>query len=398
MFELSGKAAVAAGALVAFILLFVSADKVGAAIYWGNSDEIGRVDIDYSDFEPGFISLPPSSNACGIAVNQSHIFWADSSGGTIGRANIDGTDPELAFIGGAVEPCGVAVDESYIYWANRGADTIGRARLDGTEVDHVFIVGVQQPCSVAVNKTHIFWGSVSAPEIGRATIDGKVTPFVTIKNEPVTCGVAVDERNVYWQSSHIIGSVELDGTNPQLLQFVNKPCGVGPYGSQIYWIEEGFGSGLIANGNLDGRGGGSAGINNNLDLSCGIAVDSLETPPVVPEIRPPEARCGVVKVHIGKHRGIAIVTIFGDAFGDLRLQTKGLAWRVLNDPPPGRIGRMHWRYKVWPKSRGAAGKRIRRQLGRNGHARVMLRVRCIGEEAETIPRIRAKPITLRRIH
>jgi sugar lactone lactonase YvrE len=53
----------------------------------------------------------------------------------IGRANLDGTGANPNFITSATNPDGLAVDGSHIYWANSGSTTIGRANLDGTGVD-----------------------------------------------------------------------------------------------------------------------------------------------------------------------------------------------------------------------------------------------------------------------
>jgi hypothetical protein len=58
-----------------------------------------------------------------------HLYWADGS--SIWRANLDGTNPQ-PIVPNQVEALGVAVDASHLYWANRGDDTIHQASLDGT--------------------------------------------------------------------------------------------------------------------------------------------------------------------------------------------------------------------------------------------------------------------------
>src|SRR5262249_51919024 len=68
------------------------------------------------------------------------LYWTNPSSGAIGRANIDGTRPDIFFIVGARDPVGVAVGGGHIYWTNAGTSTIGRANLDGTGVDENFIV------------------------------------------------------------------------------------------------------------------------------------------------------------------------------------------------------------------------------------------------------------------
>ena len=69
----------------------------------------------------------------------------------IGRANLDGTGANPNFITGATNPDGLAVDGSHIYWANSGSTTIGRANLDGVGVNQGFIPGAPSPTGVALD-------------------------------------------------------------------------------------------------------------------------------------------------------------------------------------------------------------------------------------------------------
>ena len=93
-----------------------------------------------------------------MAVNGSHIHWANSGGNTIGRAGLDGSGVENDFITGAHWPCGVSVDGAHVYWGNSAADgsqtngpAIGRANLDGSEVDQAFVTGIGGVCGVALD-------------------------------------------------------------------------------------------------------------------------------------------------------------------------------------------------------------------------------------------------------
>jgi hypothetical protein len=73
----------------------------------------------------------------GVAADSSHIYWAFSSTSLtaefIVKANLDGTGESLVTTtqGGFTD---LAVDSSYIYWASDGGGTIMRANLDGTGV------------------------------------------------------------------------------------------------------------------------------------------------------------------------------------------------------------------------------------------------------------------------
>ena len=52
---------------------------------------------------------------------------------------------------GVSDPCGVAVNDTHIFWGNNGGDAIGRANLDGTGVDQNFITGADNPCGVTLS-------------------------------------------------------------------------------------------------------------------------------------------------------------------------------------------------------------------------------------------------------
>jgi hypothetical protein len=89
----------------------------------------------------------------GVAVAVRHIYWANVATDTIGRADLDGSNPNQSFITGAFSPRGVAVDAEHIYWVNFGTDTIGRADLDGSNPNQSFITGASFfPIGVAVDR------------------------------------------------------------------------------------------------------------------------------------------------------------------------------------------------------------------------------------------------------
>jgi virginiamycin B lyase len=79
------------------------------------------------------------------------VLFLIDRGSTIGRANLDGSNPNQSFIGGAFTPFGVAVDGNFVYWANQNSGTIGRANLDGSNPNQSFIGGASGPKGVAVD-------------------------------------------------------------------------------------------------------------------------------------------------------------------------------------------------------------------------------------------------------
>ena len=125
-------------------------------IYWtyvtdlSGHTAVARAKLDGTGIEPSFI--PDAGGAQGIAVDGQHVYWADATAGAIKRANLVGTGVESSFITGAVNPMGVTVDFEHVYWANTfncnyhtqppsacGGGTLGRANLDGSDVNQTYV-------------------------------------------------------------------------------------------------------------------------------------------------------------------------------------------------------------------------------------------------------------------
>jgi Bacterial Ig domain len=121
-------------------------------IFWAEplDSTIGRANLVGGGVNQTFVNVLGTPD--GVAVNSTHIFWADTNG-PIGRANLDGTSPDsFGFINdGGDNPSGIAVDASHLYWSNKFGDTIGRANVDGTGVNQAFIAGANEPTGVAVD-------------------------------------------------------------------------------------------------------------------------------------------------------------------------------------------------------------------------------------------------------
>ncbi|MGA7306040.1 MAG: T9SS type A sorting domain-containing protein [Rhodothermales bacterium] len=189
-----------------------------------------------------------------LLLGQGFVYWANTGGDSIGRANLDGTSPNQSFITGAGTPYGLALDGNYIYWANLGGNTIGRANLDGTGADINFMTGLNQPAAVEVNATYIFWTSQGASTIGRANLDGTSpnATFITGANFPF--GVRVNDTYIYWSNggSTTLGRANLDGTsvNQSFITGATNPAGIDINATHIFWANSG--TTTIGRANLDG--------------------------------------------------------------------------------------------------------------------------------------------------
>ena len=91
----------------------------------------------------------PFTAPAGVAVDSTHVYWANSSDGTIDEARLNTFGP-ATLISGQASPWGVAVDSGHIYWANSGDGTIKEAPLTGGPVTRL-VTGQIAPVGVAVS-------------------------------------------------------------------------------------------------------------------------------------------------------------------------------------------------------------------------------------------------------
>jgi hypothetical protein len=221
-------------------------------VYWAPG--VGRANLDGSTVNGGFLVQPFAAT---VAANDTYVFWAGGGGiCEIGRANVDGSDPRPALIGGVCGPSQLAAGAQHLYWGGY-AHTIGRARLDGTEVQRAFIdLGAGEANGVAVDGEHIFWAH--GQMIGRADLDGThANP--SLINVPGGGGprhVATDGEYVYWvhPDTTTIGRARVDGSEVDDA-FIQQPAqgGLAVDAHHIYWgTYRGSQPTAIARANRDG--------------------------------------------------------------------------------------------------------------------------------------------------
>jgi virginiamycin B lyase len=277
-------------ASLAVTLSFVFAASAQAYVYWGdpNAGTIGRANLDGSDATDAFIQTGGRPGA--LAVNGSYIYWANESSGTIGRANLDGSGVDPTFITGLSDPNGVAVTSSLIFWSDVGTDKIGNAELDGKNPHPNLIPSDGPPCGVAVDSGSVYWPHLelgpNETRIGRAAFNGtSVKSNLSELGQPyLICGIAVNSANIFWSTTGFANGSEIgranisngQGVNPSLIGDADGPCGIAVFGTQLYWANSG--NGTIGRANTDGTVVDEAAIHTGGGEICGVAVDSLSSP------------------------------------------------------------------------------------------------------------------------
>jgi hypothetical protein len=310
--------------LAALLLLALAfAPRAGAAVYWSNTTDtsvvpvvpgtIGRANLDGTGVNQAFIG---GAQARGVASDGAHLYWTNGANRSIGRANLDGTGVNQNFITG-VDSNAVAVDAAHIYWDTRDG-SIGRANLDGSGVNPSFIPQVGAVFGVAVDQAHVYWSTFNS--IGQANLDGTGANQSFILFDPVSdlpCGVAVDAGHVYWANGlGTIGRANLDGTaaNPNFVQVgqagEDLTCGVAVDSAHLYWAHGALnppdtGDG-IGRANLDGTGANPTFITTPQPL--GVAVDAAG------QAVTPHPAVSTVSPNSGSTRGGTPITITGSGF------------------------------------------------------------------------------------
>ncbi|MGH2961169.1 MAG: Ig-like domain-containing protein, partial [Solirubrobacterales bacterium] len=112
--------------------------------YWANFTEgvtpgaIGRADLDGTDPDDDWIPSPNASNPTNVAVDAGHVYWTNAGlPNSIGRANLNGTSPNRDFITGLSFLQGLAVD----------ALSVPSCRGTSASTGHAEPVGVTLPCT-----------------------------------------------------------------------------------------------------------------------------------------------------------------------------------------------------------------------------------------------------------
>ncbi len=231
---------------------YVAVDAAAKFIYWTNGGlrdregrpidgggTIGRAELDPSgnvvNPEAAFVcgEVEPSpgvrkaavSNPQGIAVNASHIYWANAATESgfkrsIARAEIGGGGVEAEFFAPSTAPpmfnsekipYGVALDGSHVYFALDDPEPkhayIGEVTLEGGEPKEFFI-GDSGIRGMAVDASHLYWATQGEEAIGRIPLAdipkvGGCEAVPTCKNKFIELtgkptGLAVDASHLYW--------------------------------------------------------------------------------------------------------------------------------------------------------------------------------------------------------
>lgn len=243
----------AAALLVAFAIAGASAARAVAAapyLYWTSSnDTVGRVEVDGGNPEPGFVT--GADGPKGPSVTGTHLYWAETGTDSVARVTRDGTIPQLDLVTGATDVDATAVDAGYVYWDSQIPwGTLGRAELDGSDATNNWYGGPADVTSLARLGDRLFFAS-DGDRIGYLSESSGHSHLVT--------GIAPQEiaatnRYLYWTdpAAGAIGRANLDGSgvDNRFIEDLGEPTGITTDGTHLYWGDRA--TDTIGRANLDG--------------------------------------------------------------------------------------------------------------------------------------------------
>jgi hypothetical protein len=390
-------------ATMALLATTIGTTRAAAAVYWGSGrDGVGAANLDGTNPQWNYFYAPliAQGPACGVAVNSEFLYWAAPGG--IARRRLEGEGFYPATVVPHLDgPCGLALDGSHLYWGNLGGHpplssrvgSIGRANLDGSEATSTFITGLERPCDITVAGDHIFWveHGRTNPEwggIGRASLDGSgpQRPFVPFPAPNSSCGLTASGGYIYWGEGGGIARANLDGgeVNRSFIPNTGYVEGIAIQAGHIYWAAAWPNAGSsVGRANLDGSEANPAWIPISEQELGGVAVDERPAPPYL--VLPSRPLDLVPNLEYNLRSGAVQLGVYvppqgpvpfpSPPQGELTVTSPGLAWKVLGSTVAHAA---HGGYYLWQvrirSGRGPVGRRIRAQLRRRGWARVTVRL------------------------
>jgi hypothetical protein len=365
------------------VLLVAAGDASANFVYWasGGQTTIGRAKLNGSGVNNAFIT--GLSNVGGVAVDSKYIYWTQGTTATssIGRANLDGTGVNQNFIphAGSVQDfdpapshAGIAVNGSSIFWDNTGSGFVGRANIDGSSPTGSLVqAGPDPACGIAADQNFVYWLDVGlAQSVSRATVNGGDKQTNYINGATGSCGVAVDSNFLYWGStSKAIGRAPVGGGTannnfiPSAVPAANSVCGVAVNSQYVFWGNSGA-SDFIGRANL---GGGSS----NPSLIAG------PTDPCLPAAAPAN-KITVTSVTRKKKKGTATIGAKVPGPGQVTLNqvstppdTNAVASAVKQQ---GLTLTAAGSFKLAVKPTGKTAKKLKKQVKKKGRGKVKVKV------------------------
>jgi len=227
----------------------MAVDIAGGKVYWTDSvgDTIFRANLDGSDEEELLDRSPDPIYGITLDTVGGKIYWTDGDNNRIWRANLsDGSDAEDVFVVGGVKPYGIALDVAAgkMYFTDYMAFRVYRASMnDGSDYEALITAqlhGLSNPRGIALDiaARKMYWIDEGTDKIQRASmdvVDGVTSTSIDVvedlvigTNNAYSIALDVAGRKMYWAAYSVnkIFRANMDGGDIEVVVDGSYPIAI----------------------------------------------------------------------------------------------------------------------------------------------------------------------------
>jgi hypothetical protein len=178
-----------------------------------------------------------------IALNSTVVYWTKDDG-SIGYKFKDGSSQGSFVTGLGGAPRGIAADDSSVYWANVSLGTISQQLVSGGSVN-TFASAQRSPVAVVLSTSNVYWTQDDIPCVSvQAKSGGSITNYaITGGLDDEGWGLALTGTDLYWSAYNNDGPGNLStmpitgGTNSIWVGSLTYPGPMASDTTYVYWFD-----------------------------------------------------------------------------------------------------------------------------------------------------------------
>lgn len=215
--------------------------------YWSSSQRgkggLGWVSIsDKAQLQRPALAVGALEEPTTIAVDHGELFFADVRLRRVGAVAVSpriDTANVRSIANTDARPVGVAVDETNVYWADSSAGVICRAPRAGGPITTLVARG-DQTVALALDDQDVWFAETGSGRIGRVHKAGGGLAVVA-SDQAGVLAIAVDRERVYWSngtSGTILSMPKSGGAMVAHATHLAQPTALAVDDADLYWVEQ----------------------------------------------------------------------------------------------------------------------------------------------------------------